>query len=378
MTKVVMIVFNVYPDPRIRKEAVALANAGYDISVLAWKRNRLKNPVREKRFNVHYLGPELPDNFEGLQISAQGLIKSEALTRFSLDCCKLLMKIEPDIVHANDVDTLHIGVAYKKMRGAKLVYDAHEIWELMMHGQVPGGLGRAVGWAEKLMMKETDAVITVGATYASILRKRGVARNKINLVLNACDAVDEAYSKTDNEVPVISYIGGLKGVRQVHELAIAGSRTAGVSVQFAGDGPERTKIEALSRKSANVNYLGTVPMDTVPDRTRAADVAVCLADPSHPYARVGFPNRFFDAISVGRPVLASAGTYVGNLAAKLDCGVVVGPGGEDIKRGLEFIRDNPSRVEVMGRKALEAAHGKYNWAAQEQNLLRVYESMVGA
>ena len=80
-----------------------------------------------------------------------------------------------------------------------------------------------------------------------------------------------------------------------------------------------------------------------------------MFDPDHPLTKIGSPNKFFEALATGQPILASKGTYVGEMVEKLKCGIVADTTEDGIRDKLVFTKEHPEELEQMGRNALKAA-----------------------
>ena len=114
-------------------------------------------------------------------------------------------------------------------------------------------------------------------------------------------------------------------------------------------------------------------MSKVIPETAKGDVVMCMLNPNNLNNRVGPPNKLFEAMVCGRPVIATKRTYSGDLVEKLQMGLTVDFDKEDFKKAIIKLRDNPKLREEYGKNALNAALNKFNWDVQNNNLLKVYE-----
>ena len=359
-------------DHRVYMETQSLLRHGHKVTLVAWDRLADHPPQ------------EVMDGVDVIRIQTSGMMKLIPYDIFRLKswwkrarslATELARKMHFDVVHCHDLDTLPIGVWLKDKWGVKLIYDAHEVFTYMMMGEVPTPLIRRFERMEDNLMKRADQMITVGKECKEYFLSRGKPDDEITIVMNAKNIAVDSYAGPSNIEPTVVYVGALRGTRFVSELALTGSRIKGVRVVIAGAGVEEERIKEIASASENVDFLGKIPMKEVISLTLQSDAVFCMFDPTHPLYRIGFPNKFFEALATGRPVIASEGTYVGELVKELECGIVVPHNMEGMERSLLFVRDNPEELERMGENALEAARETYNWTTQEAALMEVYGSL---
>src|SRR5215472_14698493 len=127
---VLMLLTNVYdPDPRVRQEALALIRMGLRVRLLAWDRD-LKAASREC--------------IEGVEVERVFLASAHGrgttqLFFYAALYLKLLWRgwrTSFDVIHCHDLDTLPIGFLLGKLKRKPIVYDAHESFPDMVHGNV--------------------------------------------------------------------------------------------------------------------------------------------------------------------------------------------------------------------------------------------------
>ena len=124
-----------------------------------------------------------------------------------------------------------------------------------------------------------------------------------------------------------------------------------------------------------MRYLGVVPMAEVVPRTRAADVVHGMLDPSMRLFRLAAPNKFYEALVAGRPIVVSKGTWVGDEVEAAGCGVAVDFTKEALRDALRALATDPAARERMGRNALRLAQETYNWTRDEAALLEAYRRL---
>ena len=142
------------PDPRVKREADGLVDAGFRVSLICWDR-----------------AAELPssDSEDGIEVTRVQDVKSVHglgwrqlfyLPRFLKRVVHLGAAMDPDAVHCHDLDTLYAGYALKNRTGCHLIYDAHENYPELMRAYLPGLLVAGLRQLEKRLIRKADLTIT--------------------------------------------------------------------------------------------------------------------------------------------------------------------------------------------------------------------------
>ena len=128
-------------------------------------------------------------------------------------------------------------------------------------------------------------------------------------------------------------------------------------------------------KTSNVTFLGRVPFEDVIPMTMKADAVFCMFDPANRNNRIGMPNKLFEAMICGRPIMCTKGIYSGEVTEQEEVGLAVEYNEQALKEALVRLRDDPALRERLGQNGLAAAMREYNWEKQEERLLKLYESL---
>ena len=143
---------------------------------------------------------------------------------------------------------------------------------------------------------------------------------------------------------------------------------------IAGDGKSlpalRTAIEGLG----NVRLIGPLPKKDVPVLTRSADVLLTLfADV--PIHATNSPNKFFDGLASGRPMIVNSPGWTKDLVEECDCGVYVPAGdGSALADAIEQLSSNPAALARIGHNARCLAEDRFDRTILARQLLAVLEN----
>ena len=257
--RVAMLLTNPYrPDVRVQKEAYALAAAGAEVVVFAWDRGG-RLPTTEQPYDgVTIRRLHIPSR-DGL-----GIRQFPRFVRYWRAAARAVSAERWDVLHAHDLDGL-VGAVLAHRRGARLVYDAHELFALIV-GHRLGALAERASWAlERRLVRQVDLVITDGPARARALRRvHGIASPLVventapsavgSAPLESRAALRRAYS-IPSEAWVVGVFASLTRAKLLQPLWQALEQWSDTWVVVAGAGPDAPAVSALAARHARVHAL---------------------------------------------------------------------------------------------------------------------------
>lgn len=361
-------------DPRVYHESISLNNKGHQVMVLMWDRKN-SNLSEENIDGINVL--RLKNNL------IMNLLKKDIIRTpfWWILAYKTSLKLHKenlfkfDVVHCHDLDTLKIGVWLKKKLRVKLIYDSHEIFSYMIAGTYPRFLSKITFLLEKQLIKNVDNIITVAEPHEKYFRS--ICDKPVTLVRNCKEVFTQKYIPSINNICTISYIGNLNEGRFLKEAIEVCSTIKDIHFRIAGFGSLEGYIKKYlsEKKVCNVEFLGTIPMNQVPIETVKSDIIFCVFDPNKPNNQVGPPNKIFEAMACGRPIIATKHIYSGDFVEKLKIGCTTSYTKEGLKKVIIELRDDSLLRERLGKNALQAAISEFNWPMQEKQLFSVYAKL---
>jgi len=342
-----------FDDPRVCMEAEALADSGRRVTVVGWDRDVDRTATLRQR-NVDFLRLHLRSTH------GRGVTQTAFVAGFWCRAWAALRRLRPGVIHCHDLDTLPVGWLAARSLRAHLVFDAHENFPDMMAGHLPAPAVAALRGLERFCLPRCDLVITVGQRLAEHLRRTGARTVAIvgnwkhpdayRFAPEAVRKVREDLSLPDGTVAVC-YITNLGPERRLEALLAAVAADRRFACVVGGDGPQADLARKYAAAHRNVTYLGRVPPDRVPLITASCDVIYSGYDQAKPNAHWGAPNKMYEAIAAGKPLLANDFGEIGEVVRTEGCGVLADTDSADsIAEGLNRLADGPTRAE-MGRRA---------------------------
>jgi glycosyltransferase involved in cell wall biosynthesis len=304
----------------------------------------------------------------------------------------------PDVVFASSTP-LTIGIAgllTARVKRAPFVFEIRDLWPA-----VPVALGAltsrpAIGtaeWLERRLYEGAERIVVLSEGSRDELRKRGIPEEKLVLIPNAADldvfrpdVVDAGFRARhglENRF-VALYAGAMgraNGLDQLVDAAEALRRwgDARVTIVALGDGGERPRLMERARELGldNLLFLPALPKDELAGVVGAADVTLTIFAP-HPILETNSPNKFFDSLAAGKPVVVNLGGWLRGLVEEHDTGVWVPAGNAEALAGaLSALAANPTKVEQMGRNARTLAEREFGRDEMADRLAQTLEEVGG-
>jgi glycosyltransferase involved in cell wall biosynthesis len=302
---------------------------------------------------------------------------------------------EADVYHGHDLTGLPAAIRAVARSGGVVVYDSHELFlESGSNAARPAWAKWIVGRLERRLAAGATALVTVNRTLGQILQERlSIAR--VVVVHNCPPRWDPPLSAVDPLRPaaglapgaaVVLYHGGFSRDRGLLELADAmlepGFEAA--HLIFLGFGPLEGALKARAqeaRAEARLHVLPAVPPDRLSEWVAAADIGAMPNQPRTANERLSTPNKLFESLAVGLPVVSS--DFPERRTIVMDdpdgpLGAVCDPTDtRSIAAAIRSILDlGPVERADLRARCLRAAHERWNWETESAKLVALYLSLA--
>ena len=279
----------------------------------------------------------------------------------------------PDVVHANDLDTLLAAVLIGR-REARVVYDAHELYADQEPD--PPRLHRAVlRRLERVLVRRASAVITVNEPIADELQVLHHLQRAPLVVLNCPPVEDVPVPELDTYLRVI-YQGAMGPGRSVADLIEAAAGLAGVRLTIRVAGADLDLLAGAVEARGLEEVVQVVEPVTPHDLVQALagfDVGLVINRPVTRNDTLVLPNKVFEYLMAGLAVVAPRLPALTELIEREQIGVTYEPGSPtDLARVLNALARSPEDVLKMRVCAYRAARDRFNAEAQAPALHRAW------
>jgi glycosyltransferase involved in cell wall biosynthesis len=362
------------PDPRVEKEAAALHQAGYPLRVIAWDRSS-KLPGHENKDGIEIVRLSIPAAY------ASGMRNLPALVRWQYGLTRWLWKEREtyDIIHACDFDTILPALLIARLRDKKVVYDIFDFYADHLRA-TPESVKAIIRGVDIRAINMADAVILVDDSR----RKQIAAAHPKQLTVIYNTPEDESCEKDTQTVKPsgsrlhLAYIGLLQHERGLFEMLDVLAQHPEWSLDLAGFGGDADLIMEKARQLSNVRWHGRVPYDQAIHLSQGADALFATYDPAIPNHRYSSPNKIFEAMMLGKPVIVAEGTNMDRIVRETKCGIVVPYADRQaLETTLQYLEENDTERHNLGVNARAAYDKIYSWKIMRARLIDLYAGLGG-
>jgi glycosyltransferase involved in cell wall biosynthesis len=379
-------------DPRVRREAFALARAGYDVTVVCrrgpgQRRSEAVDGVAVRR----YRNPWQPTGSAG--VAAEWAWSTLGCFATSLG---VLVRRGFDVVHAhNPPDTLGLVTSFYRLLGKRIVFDHHdlapEMYEARAGGRPSAVVVRALRLLERLSCRAAHRVIATNGSYRAVeIERDGVEPARITVVRNGPELSERRPTEPDAALrarsgTIVGYLGVIgpqDGVDHlvravshlVHDFGVPDALAVVIGRGESVPGLRRLAVELGIED--HVVFTGHLRDEEFAPLLCAADVCV-VPDPRTPYNDRSTMLKLMDYMALGRPVVAF--DLAEHRVTAGDAAVYVEPGDDfALARAVVELMRDPARRRELGVRGRERVEKELAWTHSVPHLLDTYRALLPA
>lgn len=295
-----------------------------------------------------------------------------------------------DVYHCHEPGSLFVCAILKFLKRKKLVYDVHEHYASLIASNtifpnITRGIIEAISFKMELVLSRfADYVIVVRGDLETTFKKV----NENVKIIYVCPDLSFFPLTAVNREDVVVYEGAVDIAKRgldifIQSLAIVSKKIKRIKYLVVGTIPD----EDLSHSTEYLNqnnltdrfeYTGWVNYDIVFDYLRRAKIGVILLQPVYYNNIMGIPNKLFDCMAAGIPVVASKFPNITEIVEESNCGILVDPADpQEVADAITYLMEHPKEAEEMGGNGRHAIEEKYNWENMEKRLLQIYAELNG-
>ena len=364
-------------DSRVRRAAGALADAGHDVTVVELA------PARPQPEGQRWRTRSVDVPAWTRRALPFGLYRS----LFLVGLVAATVRTRPDVIHVHDAPMLAPGALAALITRARLVYDSHEFATGI------AGTSRAWAWLvaalERLVVPRCAAVMTVSGGIADRLQARYHLPTRPTVVRNVTEL--EPARADGSSGALRSRLGLADGTLVLHQGAAARGRGCETLVRAMehvdaahlvflgtpgnGYAGELERVAAEIGAGERVHFVPSVPLESLLDYTRDADLGVSLLEDTCENHRLALPNKVFEYIAAGVPVVVSDLPELRRLVEGRAIGWTADPASPSsvanaIERGLA------ARDDSALRQRIEQAADEFTWPRESAKLVALYAGLA--
>jgi glycosyltransferase involved in cell wall biosynthesis len=367
---VVSVINDLVTDQRVHKTCTTLSEMGFDV-LLVGRTKRDSLPLAERKYSTYRM-----------KLSAEKGVWFYVAFQWRLFW--FLWSNKADVYVSNDLDTLWPNYVISKWRKKPLVYDTHEIFT-----EVPELVNRKSKqnmWKrlERRIFPKLKYVFTVNESIADWYENEyGVRPEVVRNIPRKASAITRKLTRKEVHLPENKKIILLQGAGiNVHR----GAEEAVEAMQFIDDavlliiggGDVIHQLKEMAEKEhleGKIIFVSKLPPDELRAWTALADIGLTLDKDTNINYRFSLPNKIFDYIHAGIPVLASDLVEVKRIVETYDIGrVTPDHHPETIAKIIKEMLEGPEYIawKTNTRKAVE----ELTWEREEEKIKSVYSRFL--
>lgn len=306
--------------------------------------------------------------------------RASAFLKFAWRSILVAMRENYDVVFATSTPlTAGIpGIAARWLRGKPFIFEVRDLWP-----ELPKAMGVITNPGILLMMsalewasyRSAHRLIGLSPGIVEGIAKRGVPRDRILAVPNGCDldifAADTGkwrppgVRETDLMAVYTGTHGIANGLDAVLNAAAVLKRNGrnDIKLVLIGDGMLKPGLQARARREGleTVVFHPPVGKHKLAGLLASADIGMQILANVPAFYYGTSPNKFFDYIAAGLPVLNNYPGWLAELIAKHQCGYTVAPDSpQDFADALVHAADHRAGLPAMGQLARGLARTEYS------------------
>lgn len=349
-------------DQRVQKLALSLQNIGFNVLLVGRKIKRSRS------FDAPY-----PFKRKKLLFEKGFFFYAE----YNIRLFVFFLYHKADILFSCDTDTLPANYLASKLLRRKLVFDAHEIFP-----EVPELVDRKFVkrcWTiiENLIFPKLKYTMTVCDSLANYYQEKYGIRMRVirNMAyLNNTNIKPLILSK---DKKIILYQGALNKGRGLEWMIDCMPLLNNCELVIIGSGLLRGSLKKRVSKLGikdKVQFIGKVLPEELVRYTKAADIGLCLLENKGLSYYYSLPNRVFDYIQAGIPILASDFPEIRNIVVTYNTGIVID------QYNRKYLAETITKMLKTGKEAyqenLHEISKELCWEKEQEKLFELFAEII--
>lgn len=367
--KVIVSVSNdLVSDQRVHKTCVTLNDNGWEVILIGRK---LPNSL-----------PLTPRSYKCKRMNLLFTKGAFFYAELNLRLFLLLLFHRAKVLHSNDLDTLLPNYLASKIKGTHLVYDSHEYFTEVPELVDRPKIQRIWERIEGKIFPKLKHVFTVNESIADLFRNKYKVDVKVlrNIPrLKSIKSADETPITFDNRKVLLLQGAGINIQRGAEELVAAMQFVDDALLLIVGSGdvlPFLKEQVLTLNLSEKVQFMDKVPFERLQNITRQATLGISVDKPTNINYQLSLPNKLFDYIHAGIPVVVSDLKEVAKIVNLYQVGIVLK--NHEPKQMAERINHLLQNANLLSefKHNCNKASMKLNWENEEKNLISTYNTFL--
>lgn len=358
--------------PRVWRMAEGLSRRQFEVHVLEWNRkSAFRKSERVYSILVHHMNLRAP----------YGLNLIFKLPIWWLFTFLFVLMHNFKVVQPQNLDNLLPVITVCRVKGIRVVYDLADFYS-DAYIRRPLLASRVARWLERVLIRSVDGLVLVSEGQLTQVHRSNLPKHYTFIYNTLSDDELDSNIPCDTKAlrvrsDIVLFYAGILSTDRLElllNLAKTLESTNNIKLIIAGFGEMEKFASKVFTKMKNIEYLGSLPHDEVIRQTACCDLIVLPYDPRVYNNTIGLPNKFFEALSLLKPMLAQKGTYMAQIIEENKCGIVTNfLDVKKLRKTLKAIDEcDPQHLSEMGLRAKQLFVKRYQWSLMEKKLLYLY------
>lgn len=356
------------PDPRASKTATWLSREGWEVCIVGWDRYA-SLPVQAVAEGCKIVRVPLRAGF------GKGLRLFLPLMRWQIALISVLYRLRHmyDFIHAADFDTILPALLMARLFRKRVVYDIYDFYADSR--TMPVLFQKVVHTIEIWAAGKADAVVLVDESRRRQIR--GARVKRLEIIYNSPEALALPPTSANDTGLRIAYVGILTPGRSLLELLQVLRRHPEWHFDIAGFGHDESLIREAVRDLPNVRYHGRISYTQALDLYAKAAVIIAIYNPSIPNHCFSSPNKLFEAMMLGKPIIVARGSGVDEVVTRHRLGFAVTYGDlVELERALSQVASWQVETRTaFAWRAREVYDSNYSSRLMQERLGQLYQEL---
>lgn len=344
--------------------------------------------LRSSGYHVTLIAPGSEDQvLDGITVRHIPVFKNR-LKRFVLgpwNIYRMARKMNADIYHLHDPELVTAGLALK-LGGKRVIYDVHEDMPRQLYDKdyLPSWIVRPLSFIlekfELFAASRFDGIVTVTPT---INRRFPVSKTvmvqNFPILNHYLEINADNYLNRPNVVIFMGVIQDIRGITEVVDaMKNVGKKYQDAEFRLVGKIVPESYRETLARMEGwkYVQSIGWLTQQEVNKHLEQARMGVVTYHP-YPNHIEAQPNKLFEYMAAGLPVIASDFPLWRNVVDRFKCGLLVNPeSAREVEEAVNYLLSHPVEAAEMGRRGRQAVMDHFNWDSEAKHLKRLYARVL--
>jgi glycosyltransferase involved in cell wall biosynthesis len=328
-----------------------LSKISSDISVVYWERTHGQG-FKIEEFERVDCKKLAATNERGL---VKRLLESKKLQQRSFE---ILKERSPELIYVSGIECMPAALKLKRACGSHVIF---EIADLPANSYIErfGFFSKPLEALVNGEVSVADSLVVTSPYYYSDYYKQKTRFNEEDIFLfeNVPErSVFSGFKRKPHDVFRVAFIGGVRYFNSIRTLFEAAKEIDGLEVLVAGKGPDSERVLELSKKHSNVKIKGEYNYKKeIASLYSDVDLVYAVYDTKGINERLALPNKLYESIVCGIPIVVSKGTCLEKYVKELGVGFSVSDGNVDELRALflEIMEKNYKRFQEISEKESE-------------------------